>query len=298
MTARVSFHFGTVDTLFELASGLVLSLPCRYYDAHTRLAAKQRFLLGAFRRGLQRLHLRDTYRHHHASRGREPFSGAANCIAPSSVPQPNTVVPDACQPSNISSGSACLVRALISTHQSGQRRHPLEHGAGQQPAHQHDAGSDARRPFAWDRANYSAVPQRVDWRASHDLAPCTFGSIQGHIIPANPISLPASPPGVTGVFGAHVVAVDASGSLIAVSMGVVGVAPRRGLCSLWELRNRPFGRSYKVYAEPLGGAVAPSEVSNALVALCQNATTDPGWPPLQGCVVPNVDTAFTTRTRP
>ena len=35
------------------------------------------------------------------------------------------------------------------------------------------------------------------------------GSIQGRILPANPLSLPAAPPGVTGVFGAHVVAVDA-----------------------------------------------------------------------------------------
>jgi hypothetical protein len=58
------------------------------------------------------------------------------------------------------------------------------------------------------------------------------------------------------------------------------------------------GRSYKVYAEPLDGAVAPSEVSNALVTLCRNATTDLGWPPLQSCVVPSVDTAFATRTWP
>jgi hypothetical protein len=48
----------------------------------------------------------------------------------------------------------------------------------------------------------------------------------------------------------------------------------------------------------LGDAIAPSDVSNALVTLCRNATTDPGWPPLQGCVVTNVDTAFTTGTRP
>src|SRR5271165_4844884 len=46
------------------------------------------------------------------------------------------------------------------------------------------------------------------------------GSIQGHIIPANPISLPSAPPGVTGVFGAHVVAMDASsGAVIAGTMG-------------------------------------------------------------------------------
>ncbi len=127
------------------------------------------------------------------------------------------------------------------------------------------------------------------------------GSIQGHIIPANPISLPAAPPGVTGVFGAHVVAVDAtSGSVIAGSMGgwscaAPGPAQFDGN---YEIDRLPVGRSYKVYAEPLDGAVAPSEVSNALVTLCRNATTDPGWPPMQGCVVPSVDTAFTTRTRP
>ncbi len=127
------------------------------------------------------------------------------------------------------------------------------------------------------------------------------GSIQGHIIPANPISLLAAPPGVTGVFGAHVVAVDAtSGSVIAGSMGgwsctTPGPAQFDGN---YEIARLPVGRSYKVYAEPLDGAVAPSEVSNALVTLCRNATTNLGWPPLQGCVVPNVDTAFATRTRP
>jgi hypothetical protein len=127
------------------------------------------------------------------------------------------------------------------------------------------------------------------------------GSIQGHIIPANPISLPAAPPGVTGVFGAHVVAVDAtSGSVVAGSMGgwscaAPGPAQFDGN---YEIDRLPVGRSYKIYAEPLDGAVAPSEVSNALVTLCRNATTDPGWPPMQGCVVPSVDTAFTTRTRP
>ena len=36
------------------------------------------------------------------------------------------------------------------------------------------------------------------------------GAIRGHILNANPLSLPASPRGVTGVFGSHVVAVDAA----------------------------------------------------------------------------------------
>jgi matrixin len=127
------------------------------------------------------------------------------------------------------------------------------------------------------------------------------GSIQGHIIPANPISLPAAPPGVTGVFGAHVVAVDAtSGFVIAGSMGGWSCAAPGPVQfdGNYEIDRLPVGRSYKIYAEPLDGAVAPSEVSNALITLCRNATTDPGWPSLQGCVVPSVDTAFTTRTRP
>ncbi len=128
-----------------------------------------------------------------------------------------------------------------------------------------------------------------------------LGSIQGHILPANPLSLPAAPPGVTGIFGAHVVAVDATtGSVIAGSLGgwscsAPGPVQFDGN---YQIDRLPINRSYKIYAEPLDGAVSPSEVSNALVTLCRNATTDPGWPPLQGCVVPDVDTLFTTRVKP
>ena len=128
-----------------------------------------------------------------------------------------------------------------------------------------------------------------------------LGSIQGHILPANPVSLPAAPPGVTGIFAAHVVAVDAStGSVIAGSMGgwscnAPGPVQFDGN---YQIARLPVNRSYKIYAEPLDGAMSPSEVTNALVTLCRNATTDPGWPPLQGCVVPAVDTLFTTRVRP
>jgi hypothetical protein len=49
--------------------------------------------------------------------------------------------------------------------------------------------------------------------------PVNVGVISGHILPANPLSLPLSPPGVTGIFGAHVVAVDqSSGAVIAGTM--------------------------------------------------------------------------------
>jgi hypothetical protein len=49
------------------------------------------------------------------------------------------------------------------------------------------------------------------------------------------------------------------------------------------------GHSYTVYAEALNAAVDPSQFENAIVSLCRNTVSDPGWPPVQGCVVPAVD---------
>jgi len=91
---------------------------------------------------------------------------------------------------------------------------------------------------------------------------------------------------VTGVFGAYVVAVDVTrGSVIAGSMGAWScTAPGPvQFDGNYEIDRLPVGRRYEVYAEPLGGTVAPSEVSNALVRRCRYATTDSGWPPLPGC---------------
>lgn len=134
----------------------------------------------------------------------------------------------------------------------------------------------------------------------HNPADTQFtGSIQGRILPANPLSLPPAPPGVTGIFGAHVVAVDAtSGSVIAGTLGgwscqAPGPVQFDGTYSISALA---VNHSYKIYAEPLNGAVGPAEVSNALVPLCRNSITDPGWPPLQACVVPQADVEFTAAT--
>jgi len=127
------------------------------------------------------------------------------------------------------------------------------------------------------------------------------GSIRGQIFPANPLALPASPPGVTGVFGAQVVAVDvASGAVAGATMGgwtCSGAGPVQ-FDGSYKIDGLAVGRSYIVYAEALNGAVDSSSISNAIVTLCRNAMTDPGWPPLQGCVVPAVNTSFTARTRP
>lgn len=127
------------------------------------------------------------------------------------------------------------------------------------------------------------------------------GIIRGRVLPANPLSLPSSLPGVTGIFGAHVVAVDsATGSVIAGTLGGwscadPGPAQFDGSYSLERL---PVGHAYSVYAEPLDGLVAPSQLGNAIASLCRNAATDAGWPQSQSCVVPAVGTSFTTRALP
>ena len=128
-----------------------------------------------------------------------------------------------------------------------------------------------------------------------------LGSISGRISPANPLALPASPPGVTGVFGAQVVAVDAaSGAVVGATIGgwscaAPGPAQFDGT---YQINGLSVGHNYTVYAEALNGAVDPSQFDNAIASLCRNAVTDPGWPPLQGCVVPAADISFTARTRP
>lgn len=44
----------------------------------------------------------------------------------------------------------------------------------------------------------------------------------------------------------------------------------------YEIDGLAVGHSYTVYAEPLNGAVDSSRISNAIVSLCRNTTTDAG----------------------
>ena len=128
-----------------------------------------------------------------------------------------------------------------------------------------------------------------------------IGSLAGHVIPANPLSLPVSPPGVTGIFGAQTVAVDsANGSVIAGTIGgwsCTDPGPTQ-FDGGYKIERLPVGHSYIIYAEPLNGAVSPSQITNALQPLCRNGTTDSGWPPQYSCVVPAANTEFTVRARP
>jgi matrixin len=127
------------------------------------------------------------------------------------------------------------------------------------------------------------------------------GSISGRITPANPLALPASPPGVTGVFGSQVVSVDNStGAVIGATMGGWSCAApgRAQFDGTYQIAGLAVGSSYTVYAEALNGATDPAQFNNAIASVCRNTITDPGWPPSQACGVPAVDISFTTRTRP
>ncbi len=126
-----------------------------------------------------------------------------------------------------------------------------------------------------------------------------MGSISGRILPANPLSLPLSPSGVTGIYGPHVVALDAAtGAVVAglvAGWSCSGAGPVQ-FDGSFGFDRLALGESYKLYAEPLTGPAAPSTVSNATATVCRNST-DPGWPTPFACVVPPVTTNFTTRIR-
>jgi hypothetical protein len=126
------------------------------------------------------------------------------------------------------------------------------------------------------------------------------GSIRGQILPANPFALATIPApsiggAVTGIFGAHVVAVDAgTGSVIAGTLGGWSC----GVTSAYEqfdgsfaIQRLPVGHNYILYAEPLDGLVAGSDFSNVLNDLCA-----PGATP--ACTTPNVNITFNPRILP
>lgn len=130
-----------------------------------------------------------------------------------------------------------------------------------------------------------------------------IGAISGHVLPANPLALPISPAGVTGIFPAQVVALDnATGTVTAAvlagwSCSGPGPAQFDGAFSLQHL---PVGtsQSYQIYAEPLDGPVVLGNVLFNLTSLCRNSSTDPGWPDQFACAVPASAAPFSARIRP
>ena len=129
------------------------------------------------------------------------------------------------------------------------------------------------------------------------------GAISGRVLPANPLALPVSPAGVTGVFPAQVVAVDsATGAVVSAVMAGwscsnPGPAVFDGSFSLEKLRVGN-GQPYRIYAEPLDGPVTLDNVIYNLTSLCRNSVTDPGWPAQFACAVPAPAAPFSARIRP
>jgi hypothetical protein len=130
-----------------------------------------------------------------------------------------------------------------------------------------------------------------------------IGAIGGHVLPANPLALPISPAGVTGIFPAQVVALDnATGTVTAAVMAGwscsdPGPAQFDGSFSLQRLMVGAT-QSYQIYAEPLDGPVVLGNVIYNSTSLCRNSTTDPGWPAQYGCTVPASAAPFSARIRP
>jgi hypothetical protein len=130
-----------------------------------------------------------------------------------------------------------------------------------------------------------------------------IGTIGGRVLPANPLALPASPAGVTGIFPSQVVALDnATGAVIAATLAGwscrgQGPAQFDGSFSLQRLMVGT-SQSYRIYAEPLDGPVVLGSVIYNMTSLCRNASTDPGWPAPYACTVPAPAAPFSARLKP
>jgi hypothetical protein len=130
-----------------------------------------------------------------------------------------------------------------------------------------------------------------------------IGSISGRVLPANPLALPISPAGVTGVFPAQVVALDSATGAVAAavmagwSCGDPGPAQFDGTYSLQRLMVGA-SQSYEIYAEPMDGPVVLGNVIYNLTSLCRNSWTDPGWPAQFACAVPASAPPFSARIQP
>jgi len=127
------------------------------------------------------------------------------------------------------------------------------------------------------------------------------GSISGRVLPANPLSLAGEPAGVSGLFGAQVVALDsATGAVVAATLsGWSCTDPGPPIFDgSYQIAKLPITsvKGYQLYAEPLDG---PEDISEALelITVCRNTLTDPGWPVQYACITPTPITNFSTKIR-
>lgn len=139
---------------------------------------------------------------------------------------------------------------------------------------------------------------RVLYPDSNDTV--NVGAICGRVLPANPFALaaipaPSSGGSVTGIFGAHVVAVDTdTGAVIAGTLGGWSCDSSSAVLQFdgsFDIERLPVGHNYLIYAEPLVGLATPGDFSDALNDLC--ASSGAG-----ACTTPAADTNFNPRIRP
>lgn len=128
-----------------------------------------------------------------------------------------------------------------------------------------------------------------------------IGVISGFVLPANPLSLaglpsPSAGRSVTGIFGAHVVAVDAAtGAVAAGTLGGWSCNPNSlpaQFDGFYKIEGLPINRSYKILVEPLDGPTDRGNISNAINSLCSQSTLN------DICQPPTVNTGFTTKIKP
>jgi hypothetical protein len=129
-----------------------------------------------------------------------------------------------------------------------------------------------------------------------------IGTISGRVLPANPLALPVSPAGVTGIFPAQVVALDpatgavAAGVFAGWSCSDPGPTQFDGTFSLQRLAVGA-AQNYVIYAEPLDGAVTAGSIIENPASLCRNSISDPAWPQPFACTVPASAAPFSARLR-
>jgi hypothetical protein len=115
------------------------------------------------------------------------------------------------------------------------------------------------------------------------------GAISGRILPANPFAL------AEGIFGAHVVALDAdTGSVIAATVGdwsCNAAAQQLQFDVSYEIERLPLNHNYKIYAEPIEGLVTPANFNDSFADICvTNAASR--------CTTSAANTNFNVCTRP
>lgn len=127
-----------------------------------------------------------------------------------------------------------------------------------------------------------------------------IGAIRGQVLTANPIALatlgaPSPDASVTGIFGAHVVAVDADiGAVIAGTLGGWSCNAANQAAQFdgsFDIERLPVGHNYMIYVEPLSGLATTGHFSESLNDLCSSSGSS-------ACTTPAADTNFNPRASP